>query len=130
MKTKSTVPYSFVLELLGRVSPTTRPMFGCTSVYVDDKIVFILRDKTDIPKDNGVWLATTKDHHDSLKKDFPNMRSITVFGSGVSGWQILPVDSDDFETSVTTACEFVLAGDSRIGRLPKPKKKAAFSKKT
>jgi len=38
-------------------------MFGCLAVYVKEKIVLILRDRRDETADNGVWLATTEDHH-------------------------------------------------------------------
>ncbi|MBA3706177.1 MAG: hypothetical protein H0W84_09845 [Bacteroidetes bacterium] len=49
------------------------------------------------------------------------MRSIKIFGPGTSGWQILPVDADDFETSVNRVCELILKGDVRIGKIPKPR---------
>ena len=115
------MPFEFVLECLYSKSPVVKPMFGCHAVYIDEKIMFILRDREDVPEDNGVWIATTKEHHESLKKDFPSMRSISVLGSGVTGWQVLPVTSDDFEESVVKACEFVLKGDFRIGKIPKPR---------
>ena len=51
------VPHEFVLDALIDVSPTTRPMFGCLAVYVEEKIVLILRDKPSGEADNGVWLA-------------------------------------------------------------------------
>lgn len=97
-------------------------MFGCVAVYVKERIVFILRDKpAKAAGDNGVWLATTKDHHESLRRDFPNMRSIAAIGP-VTGWQNLPSDSEDFEEAVLRACEMVLAGDPRIGKIPAGKK--------
>lgn len=55
------IPFEFVLDELHSLEPHTRPMFGCTSVYVGLKIMLILRDKPDTPKDNGVWLATTRE---------------------------------------------------------------------
>ena len=79
-KQRKAVPHQFVLDAIAALSPTTRPMFGCLAVYVADKIVLILRDKRDETADNGVWLATTKDHHESLRREFPNMRSIQVLG--------------------------------------------------
>ena len=36
-------PHEFVLDALASAAPTTRPMFGCLAVYVEDKIVLILR---------------------------------------------------------------------------------------
>jgi hypothetical protein len=86
---------------------------------VNDKIVFALRDKrNETAEDDGVWLATTVEHHQSLREDFPNMRSIRVLGKKVTGWQVLPADAPDFEESALRACEFVIAGDPRIGKVP------------
>jgi len=116
------VPFDFVLDELAVLDPWTRPMFGCVAVYVEERILFILRaGKND--SDNGVWIATTKEHHDSLRREFPNLRSIAVLGTGVTGWQILPDDADDFEESVLRACVLARAGDPRIGKVPKAKKK-------
>jgi hypothetical protein len=97
-------------------------MFGCVGVYVGDKIVLILRDKADPLRDQGVWLATTEEHHAALKRDFPSMRSIALFGSGVTGWQVLPAQAADFEECVLRACALVLKGDPRIGKIPKARK--------
>src|SRR5882757_5628286 len=115
IRKRKVVPYEFVLEAISSFSPVTRSMFGCLAVYAEEKIVLILRDKPGKPADNGVWLATTHEHHDSLRRDFPNMRSITVFGKAISAWQILPADAPDFEESVLRACEFIVASDPRIG---------------
>jgi hypothetical protein len=121
-KPRSTVPHEFVLDALAPVSPWTRPMFGCTAVYAGEKIVLILRQKASFERDNGVWLATTHEHHDSLRDNFPNMRSIGLLGEPVSNWQVLPIDAPDFEESAMRACELVVAGDPRIGRVPKSRK--------
>ena len=118
-KRSKPAPHQFVLDALESFSPETRPMFGCLAVYVADKIVLILRDRPTSPADNGVWLATTVEHHASLKREFPSMRSIGVLGKEITGWQVLPADSPDFEESATHACELVLAKDPRIGKIPK-----------
>ncbi len=112
------LPFEFVLEELAPAGPETKAMFGAYAIYVDDKIVLILRQKDQSSSDNGVWLATKGEHHDSLRKEFPSMRSIAMFGPGPTGWQILPEDADDFEESVLRACSLVLARDSRIGKVP------------
>src|SRR5580693_3909700 len=117
-KPRKSVPHEFVLDAIASLSPATRSMFGCLAIYVEAKIVLILRDKADKPEDNGVWLATTEEHHESLRCDFPNMRSIQVLGKRVTGWQVLPVDAPDFESAALRACELVLAGDARIGKIP------------
>jgi hypothetical protein len=88
------------------------------AIYVEDKIVFVLRDKPHDTVDNGVWLATTHEHHESLRRQFPNMRSIQVFGKKATGWQVLPADARDFEEAALRACELVLAKDPRIGKVP------------
>jgi hypothetical protein len=119
---RKTVPHAFVLEALASVSPWTRPMFGSVAVYVEEKIVLILRDRPEGVADHGVWLATTAIHHESLRQEFPNMRSIQIFGTNVTGWQVLPADAPDFEESALRACELIAARDPRIGKFPKPRR--------
>ncbi len=123
-KKRKPIPHEFVLDALAAVSPRTNPMFGCLAVYLQDKIVLILRDRPTAPADNGVWLATTVEHHASLRADFPSMRSIGVLGKDVTGWQILPADSPDFEEAALRACELVMARDPRIGKVPKSRWRA------
>jgi hypothetical protein len=121
-KQRKKIPYEFVLDALAELSPRTNPMFGCLAIYVGDKIVLVLREKVGPSPDNGVWLATTIDHHESLRNDFPNMRSIEVLGKDVTGWQVLPADAPDFEEAAMHACEIVIAGDRRIGKVPKSRR--------
>lgn len=113
------VPYDFVLDRIAILAPVTRPMFGCVAIYIEDRIVLILREKPKSPADNGVWLATTVEHHESLRREFPAMRSIGLFGRKPSQWQVLPVDDPDFETAAMRACQLILARDPRIGKIPK-----------
>lgn len=132
---RKAIPHEFVLEALAPVSPETRLMFGCLAVYVGDKIVCALRDKRDeTAADDGMWLATTIEHHASLLRDFPNMRSIGVLGKKVTGWQVLRADAEDFEEAALRACEFIRAGDPRIGKVPAsrrgPKSKPQTGKKS
>jgi len=118
-KGRKKLPFDFVLAELDELGPTTRPMFGCHAVYVDEKIVFILRDKKNPPEDDGVWVATTREHHEALRRALPSLRSITVLaGGGVTGWQILPAEAEDFEESVLLACEMVRRRDPRVGKVP------------
>jgi hypothetical protein len=129
VKQRKPIPHAFVLDAIASLSPYTRPMFGCLAVYVQDKIVLILRDKPTNKSDNGVWLATTKEHHDSLRREFPNMRSIQVLGKPVTGWQVLPADATDFEAAALRACDLVLAGDARIGKVPGARRTSASKSK-
>ena len=128
LKPRKPIPHEFVLDALSPLLPWTRPMFGCLAVYVEEQIVLILRDKPTNPVDNGVWLATTEQHHQSLRCDFPHMRSIKILGEKVTGWQVLPADSPDFEEAAHLACELVLARDPRIGKVPGEKRSRRESK--
>src|SRR6201987_236706 len=129
VKQPKPIPHAFVLDAIASLSPYTRPMFGCLAVYLQDKIVLVLRDKPTNPSDNGVWLATTVEHHESLRRDFPNMRSIQVLGKPVTGWQVLPADAADFEASAMRACELVLRADPRIGKVPGARASTSGSKR-
>jgi hypothetical protein len=128
VKHRKPVPYAFVLDAISQLPVETRSMFGCLAIYVGDKIVLMLREKQKQVEDNGVWLATTTEHHHSLRREFPHMRSIQLLGKEVTGWQVLPADAPDFESSALRACELIVAGDPRIGKVPKrrrpPKPKA------
>jgi len=60
------------------------------------------------------------------------MRSIQLLGKKITGWQVLPADSKNFEVDALHACELVLAGDPRIGKVPnarRPKRSDAAGKK-
>ena len=123
MKQKKRIPFEFVIDYLNSKNPVVKPMFGCFGIYINEKIVLVLRDRKDHPSANGVWLATSKEHHESLRKEFPSMHSIKIFGKGETNWQIIPAKADDFESSAIRACELILQGDARIGKIPKAKSK-------
>ena len=137
-------PYSFVIdELNSFLSPDrlrTRPMFGCHALYVDEKIVFMLRRKED-PKtmrDDGIWVAASgPEQCQSLARQFPSLREIELFKSearqAFSFWLNLPEGEDGFEESALELCRLVLKGDSRIGKIPKrssPRKRVKPTKKS
>jgi len=121
------IPFEFAIENIFTLEPRVRPMFGAHAVYVGEKLMFILRDKND--SDSGVWISTTTEHHESLRKEFPNMHSIHIFETPVTAWQVLEKEDDDFEKNVNHLCDLILKGDPRIGKIPKPKKKKANTKK-
>lgn len=51
------------------------------------------------------------------------MQSLRVLGNRETNWQVLPEDADDFEDGVTKACDFILKGDLRIGKVPNQRQK-------
>jgi hypothetical protein len=116
------IPHEFVLDALEHLAPRTNPMFGCLAIYIGEKIVLILRQKSEPSPDDGVWIATTPEHHASLRREFPHMRSIGVLGKSITGWQVLPSDAPDFEEAALRACELIAARDPRIGKIPNARK--------
>jgi len=121
---KKPIPFSFVFDYLHPKEPVVQQMFGCHALYVNGKIVLIIRKKKEHRVDNGVWVATYQEHHASLRKELPSMRSIKLLGKGPTNWQVIPESAKDFEPSVIRACELVVKGDPRIGRVPKKRKKS------
>ena len=122
MKKLPSIPFDFVLEQLFSLCPVVKPMFGCHGIYVGSKIMLMLRNKPDHTYDNGIWISTKAEHHASLKKILPSMRSIQVLGNGQTNWQIIPFEADDFEENAMKICELILKGDPRIGNIPKSRK--------
>lgn len=121
-KKKKPLPFPFVLDELERVAPETRPMFGCTAVYVGDRIVLILRDRGD--DDDGVWVAFAPEHRAAVRAELPNLQPIGVFAGKVAGWLKLSATDPAFEESVLHACELIRARDPRFGKVPGAKTKA------
>lgn len=122
LKARKPIPHTFVLEALEPLGVTTRSMFGCLAVYQGDRILIALRDKPDPEhlQDNGVWLATSAEYHASLKRELPSMREVRLLAGGApTNWQNLPSESGNFEEEALHACELLLKGDPRIGKVPK-----------
>ena len=109
-----------------------KAMFGCHSVYLDSKIIFILRKKDDdkTSRDNGIWVALSGEEAMSLKEKFSSLRPLEMFQPktpkkdsklAFSNWLNLPESEVDFEESAMELCQLVIRADPRIGRLPKAK---------
>jgi len=124
MKTiiKKPLPFRFVLEELASLDPLVKPMFGCHAVYVGEKLVLFLHDLAKAPDQHGLWVATTRAAYASLAAEFSSSRPISPEQLNPSPWLLLPASAPEFEAEALHACELILQGDQRIGRLPKPKK--------
>ncbi|MDB5022841.1 MAG: hypothetical protein JWP78_596 [Mucilaginibacter sp.] len=66
------VPYEFVFDYLPACI-IVKKMFGMHYLYLGKRIRFILRRQDNEPDLNGIWIATSKQHHPSLKKDIPGI---------------------------------------------------------
>lgn len=114
---KSQVPFAFVIDELAPLRPTIKSAFGFTYVYLDETLLFSLRDNVKRPTTNGMWLFTSKEHVDSLVKEFPELSKRQVWRSGKNAWLVLASRLEYFEEYAFKACELILRGDQRIGRL-------------
>ena len=115
--TRKHLPFSFILEELASIRPTIKQMFGFTHVYIDDKLLFSLRDSIKQHATNGMWLYTTTEQMESLGREFPGLSRRYMWRSGKNGWVILASKLEGFEEYVFRACELILRGDQRIGRV-------------
>jgi len=114
---KKQTPYPFVLEELAFIRPTITQAFGFTYVYLDGKLLCALRNSTKQPGSNGMWLFTTTEHVDSLGKEFPELPRRYLWRSGKNAWVILAARLENFEEYCFKACELILEGDARVGRI-------------
>lgn len=111
------IPFPFIIDELQPLRPTLRSVFGFTHVYLEDRLLFSLRDATTQTGSNGMWLYTTTEHADTLAREFPDLPRRQIWRSGKKAWIILASRLEDFEKHAFKACELILRGDQRIGRL-------------
>lgn len=109
--------FQFVLDELWPLRPVIKHTFGFIYIYLDGRLLLGLRDSTKHPNTNGVWLFTTVEHLDSLRREFSSLRGQYFWKSGNNGWVILASRLEGFEENALRACELILNGDRRIGRL-------------
>lgn len=114
---KGQVAFPFVLEELVPLRPTVKRMFGFTHVYLDDRLLCSLRNSARQTGTNGLWLYTTTEHVESLAREFPHLSRRQLWRSGKKAWIVLASRLEDFEEYAFKACELILNGDRRIGRV-------------
>ena len=122
---RKNIPFDFVFDYLMALKVTVKPMFGVFTIYVNKRMVMALRQREDHRETNGVWVAAEHEHLNSLKKELPSLQAISFFtkDNKETAWQVIPVDSGDFEETVRKVCELIVQGDPRIGKMPKPRKR-------
>ncbi|HLP11145.1 MAG TPA: hypothetical protein VK177_04375 [Flavobacteriales bacterium] len=120
------IPFDFILDELFSLNPRVNPMFGCHAIYVGEKLYFIVRDKPGVHEEsNGVWISTSTEHHASLQKEFPALKSVEILSmpSRETPWRMLHKDEERFESDVIRICSLVKKGDPRLGKVPQKKNK-------
>ena len=110
-------PFPFVLDELGPLRPTVRRAFGFTYVYLEDRLLCCLRNSEKKPATNGIWLFTTAEHIESLGREFPDLPRRNLWRSRDNAWVVLASRLEHFEEYAFKACELILNGDRRIGRM-------------
>lgn len=109
------IAYEFVLDQLAPAHPTTRAMFGSTGVYLDERVVFILRQKGDA--DDGVWIAYEPEREAEVLAAFPSAARISRVPNA-RGWRKLAAASPSFEDDVLKACRIARTSDGLLGKIP------------
>ena len=117
----SPLPFPFVVDELMPLRPTIRRVFGFTYLYVGELLLCALRNSIKKPGSNGMWLFTTREHVDQLGAEFPELPKRYLWRSKENAWVILPSKLEDFENYAFKACEMIISGDRRIGRLSRGK---------
>jgi predicted subunit of tRNA(5-methylaminomethyl-2-thiouridylate) methyltransferase len=121
--------FAFILDYLFPLEVRIKPMFGCHAIYHEDKILLIVRNKPEHEESNGIWIATSFEHHSSLKKEIGELMPVGILngGKGETAWQMIHPASPMFEANAMKICELIRNGDKRIGRVPKRKKRKSSS---
>ena len=64
-------PFDFIFDYLLRIELEVTPFFGMFAVRSRGKLLLLLRDRTNEPEMNGIWIATVGDGAESLKEELP-----------------------------------------------------------
>jgi len=122
-KRKPISTFQFILDELFGLDVRTRPMFGCTAVYVGEKIVLVFCDRDKMKNDIGIWVCIPNTFCQEMKRSFPALRGVSFFANENSAWQCLPQAHPDFEELALELSKMIRSKDPRIGRIPKTKRK-------
>lgn len=113
-----THPLEWVFELLeDHPSYVRRKIFGCEAAYVGGKLRLVLA-ASEEPW-NGLLVATGREFHDALRREWKQLKSHPVLGK----WLYISQNNPQFETVATAIVKRVCEGDARIGVEPRPRKR-------
>jgi hypothetical protein len=111
------IPFDFVFDYLP-AGIIVKKMFGMHYIYLAKRILLILRRSDKQPAWNGIWIATSTEHHQSLKAGIPELGPFVLDDNERhSNWLFLDDDAEDFEGAAIKVCELIMHGDPRLGRL-------------
>jgi len=113
---KRPMPFDFLLNDLP-ANIIVKPAIGMFYIYFNHKIVLIFRKTNKNPQHNGIWISTTREHHDSLKADIPAISEFQLDEGIDSAWLLLSDQHDDFENAAVRICQLVSNKDPRIGKV-------------
>lgn len=109
--------FDFIFDYLP-AGITVKKVFGMHYIYLGKRIMLILRMSVKQPELNGVWIASGKAYHESLKNDVPGLGAFVMDGDERhSNWLLLRDETEDFEGAAIKVCELISHGDARIGRV-------------
>lgn len=110
------MPYEFLLDYLPP-AVVIKPAIGMYYIYFEGKIVFIFRKVAKNPQHNGIWIATRREDHASLRTEIVALCDFD-FGDEVfePNWLQLKDGQEDFEEAAIALCELVTRRDQRIGK--------------
>jgi hypothetical protein len=86
---------------------------------LEELFILLIREREKLPEYNGIWIATATEYLQSLRKEFPVLSEKSFIASGKKGWIFIPTLSESFDECSLKACDLILNGDKRIGRITK-----------
>jgi hypothetical protein len=92
-------------------------MFGTRAVYLDGKLMLCFSAQAEPWR--GVLVCTDRTQHDSLMAVFPALSQHPILPK----WLYIPEANDTFEQVAEKLVVLARQRDSRIGVIPKPKKR-------
>jgi len=110
------VPFDFVLRYLYPVRPDIKKMLGCYGLFVNKKLLLLLRDRENQPEFNGIFVATKPEFFDMLQNEIHISQMNFDIDGATHTWIFLSEDLADFDEKVKKTCDLIKAGDERIGK--------------